>query len=404
MKNCLIAQSGGPTTVINSSVVGILEKNNALKTFDKVLVGFNGIEGILQDKVYDANEVIKDPQVFRYTPSSGLGSCRYKLPDYKKDSSDYENFIKILEKHEVKTFFYIGGNDSMDTIKQMHLYSREHNISIDFIGVPKTIDNDLPITDHCPGFGSAAKFIAASVLETYLDSSVYLNNGAFVIETMGRDTGWLAASARLAEIDGIPCADLIYLPEIAFCRESFLKDVEKIFREKGKVYIVVSEGIRDAEGNFLSALNASSSHDKFGHQQLGGAGKFVSELIKDSGITNRVKSLELGVLQRCAMHFASAIDIQEAYEAGAAACEAAAKGISGYMITIERVSNAPYKTNFGIAAASEVANNVKYFPAEWITKENNNINQEALNYLSPLVSGCPELMWKDHLPKYTFIR
>lgn len=403
MVNCIIAQSGGPTSVINSSVVGLLQANKDIKAFNKVYAGLNGIEGILNGKIIDLSS-FSDNEIntFRYTPSSGLGSCRYKMKKLDESTEEYDKLLNILKLHNIKAFFYVGGNDSMDTIAKLGKYAKETKIDIKFIGIPKTIDNDLMYTDHTPGFGSAAKFIATTALETYLDSSVYINNGIFILETMGRDTGWLAASACIARINNKPVADFIYLPEKAFDVVKFLADVAKRFKENNKVFIVVSEGLRNAEGKFITEVK-SQAHDKFGHAQLGGVGAYLKELIISSGITNRVKSLELGVLQRCAMHCASDVDLQEAFDAGYSALKFALEGKSGYMVTINRESASNYKVSYNIIEADKIANNVKYFPTELINEEGNNIKEEALEYFLPLVSGEPSLVIENNLPKFISI-
>ncbi len=403
MANCIVAQSGGPTAVINSSVVGLLKANNEIKAFDKVYAGLNGIEGILNGNIIDLSSFSEDEiNEFRYTPSSGLGSCRYKMKHLEESTEEYDKLLDILKCNDIKAFFYVGGNDSMDTIAKLGNYAKKTGLDIKFIGIPKTIDNDLMFTDHTPGFGSAAKFIATTALETYLDSSVYINNGIFILETMGRDTGWLAASACMARINGEPVADFIYLPEVAFDIEKFLTDVRQRFKEKNKVFIVVSEGLRNSEGKFITEVE-SQSHDKFGHAQLGGVGSYLKNLIINSSITNRVKSLELGVLQRCAMHCASNIDLEEALEVGSSALKFALEGNSGYMVAIKRESSSPYKTSHILVEADKIANNVKYFPTELINEEGNNIKEEALDYFLPLISGAPSLVIDNHLPKFKTI-
>ena len=400
MANCIIAQSGGPTSVINSSVVGLLEANNSLGVFDKVFAGLNGIEGILNGNIIELSSFSQeDINKFRYTPSSGLGSCRYKMKKLEESTEEYDRLIEILKANDIKAFFYVGGNDSMDTTAKLSSYAKETGIDVKFIGIPKTIDNDLMYTDHTPGFGSAAKFIATTVLETYLDSSVYINNGIFILETMGRDTGWLAASASVAKLNGKQVADFIYLPESAFDVDKFLNDVKNKFEEQNQVYIVVSEGIRNAEGKFVAEAHAQS-HDKFGHAQLGGVGAYLKNLIISSGITSRVKSLELGVLQRCAMHCASNIDLEEAYEVGYEALKQASLGKCGYMIAIKRENNKPYKSSYFLVEADKIANNVKYFPTEWINEEGNNLKEEALEYLEPLVSEIPTVMSTVSMPNF----
>lgn len=390
MSNCIVAQSGGPTSVINSSVVGLIQANKDLKVYDKIYGGLNGIEGILSGKIINLSDFdSKDIIDFKYTPSSGLGSCRYKMKEISESTDEYDKLLKILKDLDIKTFYYIGGNDSMDTTAKLSKYSKDNNLDINFVGIPKTIDNDLMYTDHTPGFGSAAKFIATSVLETYLDSSVYKNNGIFILETMGRDTGWLAASACAARYFGEPVADFIYLPEVAFDKEKFLKDVRAKFQEQNQVYIVASEGLRDKNGNFLTSIQ-STSHDNFNHAQLGGVAAYLRQLILEDGITSRVKALELGVLQRCAMHCASTTDVEEAFRAGYEALKAGQNGKNGYMVAINRDSNFPYTISYSLVESSKVANNVKYFPIEWINEEQNHVSKEAYQYFKPLIDGTPK--------------
>lgn len=400
MANCIIAQSGGPTSVINSSVVGLVDANKDLKIFDKVYAGLNGIEGILNGNIIELSS-FSDEEInsFRYTPSSGLGSCRYKMKKLEESTEEYDKLLEILKANDIKAFFYVGGNDSMDTTAKLGKYAKETGLDIKFIGIPKTIDNDLMYTDHTPGFGSAAKFIATTVLETYLDSSVYINNGIFIVETMGRDTGWLAASSALAKLNGKQVADFIYLPESAFDVDKFLHDVKLKFEEQNQVYIVVSEGIRTADGTFV-AETSSQAHDKFGHAQLGGVGMYLKNLIIQSGITSRVKSLELGVLQRCAMHCASIIDLEEAHQAGYEALKYANMGHSGYMVAIKRESNIPYSSSYFLVEADKIANNVKYFPKEWINEEGNGITEDAIEYLAPLVSSLPSILTQSPMPNF----
>ncbi|MEQ8155896.1 MAG: 6-phosphofructokinase [Clostridiaceae bacterium] len=399
MANCIIAQSGGPTSVINSSVVGLIEANKKYKVYDNVYGGLNGIEGILQRKITNLSEI---PQaqldIFKYTPSSGLGSCRYKLKSHKESLEEYEKLIEILKELDVKAFFYVGGNDSMDTTNKLTEYGKEYGIDIKFIGIPKTIDNDLMVTDHTPGFGSAGKFIATTALETYYDSSVYMNNGIFILETMGRDTGWLAASAALAQKNGKPVADFIYLPERVFSLEKFLADVSKKYKENNKVYIVASEGLINEKGEFLSLIDGIKSHDRFGHAQLGGVGNYLRTQIMRANITDRVKALELGVLQRCSMHSASQLDIDEAYQVGYDALKYSSEKESGFMVAIKRESNSPYRFSTFTVDTNDIANKVKYFPASWITPEGNHITEEGIEYLRPLIQGHPNFTLEHNLP------
>lgn len=400
MKNCIVAQSGGPTSVINASVIGVFEENLKQNLYENVYCGLNGIEGILDNSIINLSEMNNEEiKNFKYTPSSGLGSCRYKLESFNDCRKDYLKLFEIFSKLDIDTFFYIGGNDSMDTVNKLSKYARKINSKIKFIGIPKTIDNDLCMTDHTPGFGSAAKLIATTVLETYLDSSVYLNNGIFILETMGRNAGWLGASAILAQLNGKPVADFIYLPEKHFKVDQFLKEVKEKYEEQNKVYIVVSEGIKNVKGEFIVESEAMP-HDEFGHKQLGGVGDLLKEIIIDSGITSRVKALELGVIQRCAMHCASLTDVEEAYKAGVYALKLANDNKTGVMVAFKRTSNNPYKCIMEPVDVKSIANRVKYFPKEWINKEGNHINKEALEYFIPLIEGNPKLEYEHGLPVY----
>jgi len=401
-RNCLIAQSGGPTCAINASVVGVLDENRKVRYYDRIYAGIHGIEGILDKKIIDLTKLTyEDFKLLKYTPSSSLGSCRYRLRDFEYDDEEYVRFFNILESLNIHTFFYIGGNDSMDTVNKLSEYAKLNGIDRQFIGIPKTIDNDLDYTDHAPGYGSAAKYIATLALETYLDSSVYINNGIFILETMGRDTGWLAASASLAKLNGRQIADFIYLPEVVFSEEDFLRDVRKRFKEKNKVYIVVSEGLKDKNGNYL--YDTEPIDDSFSHPQLGGVGIYLKNLIVNEGTTRRVKVLQLGTAQRCAMHIASKTDIEEAYLVGKNALKYAVEGYTGFMIALNRLGNNPYRVETFRVEISKVANRVKHFPRKWITDENNNVTRETIDYINPLILGEASLSLEDGIPNYLFI-
>jgi len=405
MANCLIAQSGGPTSVINASVAGLVEENKKAKLFDNVYAGINGIEGILKNQIINLSKASsEDILKFKYTPSSGLGSCRYKLKSYTENKNEYEKLMQIFKDYDISSFFYVGGNDSMDTIAKLSVFGKENNININFIGIPKTIDNDLMFTDHTPGFGSAAKYIATTTLETYLDAGVYINNGIFILETMGRDTGWLAASSILAQLDGKPIADFILLPEIKLNTEDFLKRVKEKFEKQNKVYIVASEGIRNENGDFLAAIKPTGAHDNFGHSQLGGVCNYLKQLIVESGITKRVKTLELGVTQRCAMHLASKTDIDESFSVGAAALHYAKENKTGFMVAISRLNNSPYESSTFLIEANKIANNVKYMPSEWISKDGYFVTQEAYDYIYPLIGGHPDYLSLNTIPDFKIFR
>ncbi|NEU04629.1 6-phosphofructokinase [Clostridium senegalense] len=403
MKNCLIAQSGGPTSVINSSVIGVFEKNLTYKKFDSVYAGINGIEGILNENIVNLSEINKDIVCnLKYTPSSGLGSCRYKLENANSSKEEYIKLFELLSKYHIDTFFYIGGNDSMDTVNKLSIFGKEINSNIKFIGIPKTIDNDLDVMDHTPGFGSAAKFIATTALENSLDADVYNTKNVFIIESMGRDTGWLAASATIARINNRPVVDFIYIPEMPFDKVKFLYDVKKKLEVKNTVTIVVSEGLRDKDGKFISQMNSFGT-DKFGHAQLGGVANYLKNLLKQSGV-KKVRAVELSTLQRCSMHYASQRDIEEAYNLGEFALENCENIESGYMVAIKRVNNIPYESEVFTLSTSLVANKVKYFPKNWINSECNNVTDEAYEYTLPLIFGEPKIQYENGLPKYVKIK
>lgn len=404
MKNCIVAQSGGPTSVINASAMGIFKANEEFHYYDNVYAGINGIEGILNENFLNLSDIESDViDRLIYTPSSGLGSCRYKLKTYEENKDEYIKLFNIFKKYEISTFFYIGGNDSMDTVHKLSNYAKENNIPVKFFGVPKTIDNDLPIMDHTPGFGSAAKFISTIALENKLDASVYTAKTVFIIEAMGRDTGWLAASSCVATLNGQPVVDLIYLPEVAFDTDKFLIDVTKKLETKNSVIVVVSEGIRTANGTFLGEMGGDGL-DKFGHAQLGGVCGYIKSLLTHNGICKKIRTLELSTMQRCAMHIASQTDIDEAFNCGYTALKYSADGESGNMIGIKRVSDDPYKSETFAVHTSKIANAVKYFPHEWINEEGNNVTKEAYDYTLPLIIGEPKVQYENGLPKYAVIK
>lgn len=394
MANCLVAQSGGPTSVINATVAGVVKANQMNQIYDKVYGGLNGIEGILNERFVDLTNMSEEEnRILRQTPSSALGSCRYKL---KRDNvADFEKIFAIMEKHNIETLFYTGGNDSMDTVAALSEYAEKKGITgRRFVGCPKTVDNDLQHTDHCPGFASAAKFIATTALQTWLDVNVYTRQEVFVLETMGRDAGWLAASACLSGI-----VDLVVLPEEAFDKEVFLKEVEKCIKEKNKCYIVVSEGVRYADGTYLAAGEAKN--DGFGHAVLGGAGNAVKELILNAGVSERCKVQDLSTAQRCHASEQSLVDVEESFRLGMSAhMRSADKAFTGKMVGVKRKEGAAYDVEFFAIEANKVANFVKSFPAEWMLPNYCGISEEAYNYLRPLIQGEPVVIMKDGLPAF----
>lgn len=394
MSKCLVAQSGGPTSVINATVAGVVKANQLNPIYDTVLGGLNGIEGILEERFVDlTNMSDKENLILRQTPSSALGSCRYKL---KRDNvADFEKLIEIMDKYDIETLFYTGGNDSMDTVAALSEYAEKHNITNHrFVGCPKTVDNDLMHTDHCPGFASAAKFIATTALQTWLDVNVYTRQEVFILETMGRDAGWLAASACLSDK-----VDVLLLPEEDFDKEKFLKAVKKSIDEKNKCYVVVSEGCHYADGTYIAAGEAKN--DGFGHAILGGAGKALEEMILSSGTAERCKVQDLSTAQRCHASEQSLVDVTESFNLGMSAhMHTADKNFTGKMVGVKRVEGEEYNVEYFAIEANKVANFVKGFPKEWILEDYAGISKEAYDYLRPLIQGSPVVIYENGLPAY----
>ncbi|MTI61473.1 MAG: 6-phosphofructokinase [Firmicutes bacterium] len=401
--NCLVAQSGGPTAVINASVYGVIEKASKNKTINKVLGSNYGLEGILNKNLFDfSKENPAEIKRLKYTPAAALGSCRYKLKSHLKNPETYEKIFSVFKEFNIQYFFYIGGNDSMDTVKKLSDYALETGFEIQIIGVPKTIDNDLVGTDHSPGYGTAAKYIATSVMEVARDGSVYNNENIHIIEVMGRHTGWLAAASALANKDVINAPDLIYLPEVTFNLNSFIEDLTKVYKKKKKVNIVVSEGIKDVNGNFVYA-NESAGHDVFKHKQMGGVGDFLASYLKKE-ICDRVKVIELNVLQRASMHCVSKVDLDEAYSCGRDAVEFALAGETGKMVAIERINKHPYQSKTKLVPVNQVANREKKVPICWINKRGNYIKQKAIDYIFPLIQGKVDIPRENGLPRFAKLK
>ena len=394
MSNCIIAQSGGPTAVINATVAGLVKANQLNPYYDHVYGGLHGIEGILQEKFVDLTNMSEEEnRILKQTPASALGSCRYKL---KRDNvADFKKLIEVLDKYDIETMFYTGGNDSMDTVAALSEYAAKNGITNHrFVGCPKTVDNDLMHTDHCPGFASAAKFIASTALQTWLDYNVYTRQEVFVLETMGRDAGWLAASACLSEH-----VDLLVLPEDEFNEEAFLAQVKEIVEKTNKCYIVVSEGVKYADGTYLAAKNAQN--DGFGHAILGGAGNALKELILSTKTAERCKVQDLSTAQRAFALTQSLTDVEESYRLGMSAHMRSCDGkFTGKMVMVTRKPGEYYDVEFGAVDASEVANYVKSFPKEWILDNYRGISEEAKNYLRPLIAGTPTILMENGLPAY----
>ena len=403
---CVIGQSGGPTAVINASAYGAVKTALESAEITRVLGAAHGIRGVLNDQIYDLG--LEDPEELKLllnTPSSELGSSRHKMADPEKDDKDFCRILEIFRKYDVRYFFYNGGNDSMDTCDKIDRFMQKAEYDCNVIGIPKTIDNDLYGTDHCPGFGSAAKYIATSCMEIYKDARVYDTGTVTIIEIMGRHAGWLTASAALACNAGAG-PDLIYLPEVPFDLERFIEDVLRIYKAEGNCLVTVSEGISDKDGVFISEYGStgSASKDAFGHTQLGGLAATLAAIVKDR-IGAKVRSIELSLLQRCAAHIASQTDIDEAFLAGKAAVEAAVAGVSGMMVAFERnLENGNYACGLKMIPLSSVANFEKKVPLDWITDEGRGVGPQFIEYALPLIQGEPDRTLVDSLPRFANLK
>lgn len=400
--NIAVAQSGGPTAAINASLLGVVKealKNDKIGT---IYGAVNGIEGVINKNLIELNSLFssEDADLLRQTPATALGSCRYKLPSLDKDGEVYKKITDCFLELEIKAFFYIGGNDSMDTVHKLSQYFSQNNIDIKVMGVPKTIDNDLCETDHTPGFGSAAKFVATAIKEISLDSGVYDLKSVTIVEIMGRHAGWLAASSCILHASGQLAPHLIYLPECEFSIEKFLQDVRRNLEKYNSVIVAVSEGI---DLTSLDPTLRAGKVDAFGHQYLNGVGKCLENIVKDQ-IGCKVRSVELNVLQRAASHISSRTDIDEAQHIGACAVKAMLDGVTGKMMAFKRVSDNPYSVVVEAVDASLVANNERFFPEKWINDEQNNVKDEALAYFIPLIEGECTLKTKNGLPVHFTIQ
>ncbi len=403
--NLVFGQSGGPTAVINSSAAGLLNAALASPVIDNVYAAEHGIVGILNDRLFDIGQ--EDPaelKLLTQTPSSIFGSCRHKLADFEEDSSEFFRILEIFKKHNIRYFFYNGGNDTMDTCHKISRFMKRQGYECRVVGIPKTIDNDLCGTDHCPGFGSAAKYVASSIMEVKLDSQVYNYPQIIIVEVMGRHAGWLAASSALATYKGAG-PDLIYLPERAFSLEQFERDVRTVHEQKGDVMICVSEGCQDQDGRFIPEMFADSElkTDAFGHKQLGGAADTLASLIKDK-FNVKVRAIEFSLLQRCAAHIASPVDVNEAYAAGETALKFSLDGYSDFMVGFKRVSDEPYKIEIIRVPLGVCANLEKTLPEEWINKAGNFVLDPFIDYTLPLIQGQTTRSEEDGLPHFADLK
>lgn len=397
--NCIVAQSGGPTAAINASLAGVVKEAVSCGEFDTVYGSQNGITGILEDNILNLTSLIKENPHNLFTlqksPAMYLGSCRYKLPSYDQEKEVYKVIFEKFKELSVSAFFYIGGNDSMDTVHKLSVYGEKTGSPVRILGIPKTIDNDLCVTDHTPGFGSAAKYIASTMLEIAHDTYIYNLKSVTIVEIMGRDAGWLTAASALARNSYSKAPHLIYLPETPFSTEEFLSDVKKLLEKQNDVIVAVSEGIRDKDGKYISA--SDEKLDNFGHVQLNGAGKTLEYLVSEK-LGVKVRSIELSILQRCASHIASKTDLDEAFSSGEYAVKLALKGETASMVAMKRKE--PYTISYHAAPIEDIANEIKSVPREWINPAGNDVTQEMVSYLLPLIQGEVDIAYENGIPVY----
>ncbi len=405
--NVIVGQSGGPTAVINSSLAGVYSA--AVEAGAKKIYGMlHGIQGLLDEQYVDMSKHVKselEVEILKRTPSSFLGTCRFKLPEIHDNPEMYEKIFEILHKLNIEVFIYIGGNDSMDTIKKLSDYAIMKGEKQKFMGVPKTIDNDLPIIDHTPGFGSAAKYIATSTKEIIRDGLGFAYNKKMVtvVEIMGRNAGWLTGAAALSKSEDCDGPDLIYLPELPFDLNKFVVRVKKLLEKKDVIFVAVSEGIRTADGTYVSEMGSTVDYvDAFGHKQLTGTASYLANVIS-SECGCKTRAVEFSTLQRCAAHLASRVDVEEAFAAGAGAIKAACNGETGKMVLLNRVSNDPYQCSTGTYDVHMIANGERLVPREWITKDGTGVTDEFIKYCRPLIQGDSPSVMVNGVPRHLYI-
>lgn len=402
-KNIVVGQSGGPTAVINSSVAGVYSQAKKLG-IDKVYGMVHGIEGFLEDRLCDLDDYLATPtgvEMLKRTPSAFLGSCRFKMPKIEGNEEVYEKVFEVMEKHDIEYLFYCGGNDSMDTVKMLSDYAAAHGKSQRFVGVPKTIDNDLPITDHCPGYGSAAKYIATSMKEIIRDNSSFgaKKPTVCIVEIMGRNAGWLTAAAALSKTADCEGPDAIYLPEKVFDMDKFVEKVKELAATKSSVVIAVSEGVKIADGRYVCEIGREVAVDAFGHKQMSGTAVKLADLIAaETGLKTR--AIEFSTLQRAATHIASLTDINEAFQVGADAVKAADAGKTAMMITLDRNGEDPYQCGTSAHDIHDIANVERKVPDEWITEDGCGLTEEFEKYARPLIMGELTPMYVDGIPSH----
>ncbi len=406
--NAVVGQSGGPTAAINATLAGVIR--GALEAKEQGIIDTlfgmrNGIEGFLSEKLVNLTELFSDERdisALELTPAAALGSCRKKMSSPEDDPETYKALLEIFRKYDIRYFFYIGGNDSMDTVLKLSKYAASQDYEMRVVGVPKTVDNDLMITDHTPGFGSAAKYVAVTTKEILRDVSVYTTKAVTIVEIMGRDAGWLTASSALAGLSDGLAPDLIYLPETPFDPDAFLISIEEAQKSHPAVLVAVSEGIRFVDGRYVGEGLGGRKVDAFGHVALSGAGKVLEQLVKEK-LGCKVRSIELNLPQRCAAHLASKTDISESVGVGRAAVVAAAEGKSGIMMTINRAEGDDYSVYYDSADISGIANGVRRVPSEYINADGNGVTDECIKYLAPLIQGEVYPKYENGIPKHVII-
>lgn len=408
MKNlkgaCLFGQSGGPTSVINASAAGVFIEALEQDLITDILGAEHGIKGILDEKLFDIRkEDLNELYLLKNTPSSALGSVRYKLKPLEVDDTDYLRLLEVFKKYNVRYFFYNGGNDSMDTCNKISKFMQKNGYEVNVIGVPKTIDNDLFGTDHCPGYGSAARYVATSIMEVYEDMNVYDTGLITIIEAMGRNAGWITAAAGLANLKGYG-PDLIYLPEEDFDVDEFIEQVKEVAKKKNnKVMVVISEGIHDKNGKLIAEYLATVNKDSFGHAQLGGTAQILANLVNQK-LGVKVRPIEFSLLQRCGAHVGSGNDIEEAFMAGRMAVKYAISGETDKMVVFERQPGKEYKIEYKLVDLALAANTEKKVPAEWILPNHKGLSQEFYDYALPLIQGDPKCTLEDNLPRFAKLK
>lgn len=404
--NAVIGQSGGPTCAINATLAGVIDALQKSDKISKIFGTVNGINGILSGNLKELNKIFENKEnlsLLKNTPSSYLGSCRFKLPEFDENSEIYEDIFASLKKHNIKYFFYIGGNDSMDTVMKLNAYAKKFNKEVTVMGIPKTIDNDLFGTDHCPGFGSAAKYVAASVAEIARDAYCYFVDSVTIVEIMGRNAGFLTAASALARSENLCAPDLIYLPERPFDVNEFLSDVKDKIKKHKNVIVAVSEGIKNKDGVYIAAASDVLQNDKFGHAQLGGAAKTLENIVKTE-IGCKCRSIEINVLQRAASHFASKTDLAESFKIGRTAVSYALRGVSGEMMIFEREESENYKIKISSMDINLIANKEKTLPENFINTRGNDVTKAFINYARPLILGEDKIKTKDGIPVHLVLK